>query len=157
MLVYAAVILLGLDHSTLPANDKAFPAVCTVSYFHVRCIACLVVVRYVLYTVHATCLSYMYMISLMMIHQNHHRVAIGEWARLPRRWRCHFHTVEFSAWTRKRIPTRLWDCETVRPGDCETVRLWDHETRRPCLSICICQVHSEDKHNSIHRGAHTYE
>lgn len=30
MLVYAAVVLLGLDYSTLPANEKAFPAVCTV-------------------------------------------------------------------------------------------------------------------------------
>ncbi|CRK94045.1 CLUMA_CG007569, isoform A [Clunio marinus] len=27
--VYAAVILLGLDHSTLPSTDTAFPAVCT--------------------------------------------------------------------------------------------------------------------------------
>lgn len=34
ILVYAAVVLLGLDYSTLPANDKAFPAVCTVSVFH---------------------------------------------------------------------------------------------------------------------------
>lgn len=31
ILVYAAVILLGLDHSVLPANGKAFPVVCTVS------------------------------------------------------------------------------------------------------------------------------
>lgn len=31
ILVYAAVILLGLDHATLPANEKAFPVVCTVS------------------------------------------------------------------------------------------------------------------------------
>lgn len=31
ILVYAAVILLGLDYSTLPANEKAFPIVCTVS------------------------------------------------------------------------------------------------------------------------------
>lgn len=31
ILVYAAVILLGLDHSTLPATEKAFPVVCTVS------------------------------------------------------------------------------------------------------------------------------
>lgn len=32
ILVYGAVILLGLDYSTLPANEKAFPIVCTVSY-----------------------------------------------------------------------------------------------------------------------------
>lgn len=31
ILVYAAVILLGLDHSTLPGTEKAFPVVCTVS------------------------------------------------------------------------------------------------------------------------------
>lgn len=38
ILVYAAVVLLGLDYSTLPANDKAFPAVCTVSTlaFHLQ-------------------------------------------------------------------------------------------------------------------------
>lgn len=30
-LVYAAVILLGLDHATLPDSDDYYPAVCTVS------------------------------------------------------------------------------------------------------------------------------
>lgn len=32
ILVYAAVVLLGLDYSTLPANDKAFSIICTVSF-----------------------------------------------------------------------------------------------------------------------------
>lgn len=31
ILVYAAVILLGLDYSTLPSSDTAFPTVCTVN------------------------------------------------------------------------------------------------------------------------------
>ena len=31
ILVYTAVILLGLDYSTLPSTTAAFPAVCTVS------------------------------------------------------------------------------------------------------------------------------
>lgn len=31
ILVYAAVILLGLDYSTLPATDSTFPVVCMVS------------------------------------------------------------------------------------------------------------------------------
>lgn len=31
ILVYAAVVLLGLDHSTLPASESAFSTVCTVS------------------------------------------------------------------------------------------------------------------------------
>lgn len=31
ILVYAAVILLGMDYSTLPANEIAFPIICTVS------------------------------------------------------------------------------------------------------------------------------
>lgn len=31
ILVYAAVILLGLDYSTLPSTDTAFPTVCTVN------------------------------------------------------------------------------------------------------------------------------
>jgi hypothetical protein len=30
VLVYASVILLGLDHSTLPSTDKAFPTICSV-------------------------------------------------------------------------------------------------------------------------------
>lgn len=30
ILVYAAVILLGMDYSTLPANEIAFPIICTV-------------------------------------------------------------------------------------------------------------------------------
>lgn len=55
ILVYAAVILLGLDYSTLPAHEKAFPVVCTVSCqklcLYLRANICLQLLLYYYYLV----------------------------------------------------------------------------------------------------------